>query len=467
MKRSLLRLALPILCSLTIWPLPAQEGDPFQLPRDEQIQDLLQAITAYEESAESNSDFVDPTYLIEALKRVEAQFSSDSSTSEVQRLALPVIYFRIDHNARAVELLEDYLQGNPGSSRGRLLLALGYLRQEKYLQARTLARNSVESEPGNAYARYLLGLSEIGLNQIDEAVVHLKDAVSLHPGFADALFELGVLYGKNAETLVQAHDALAKALALGLERPDVYFNLGFVLTKLGKHEDAVPKLKRAIELSPDHAQAHYSLSESLRKLGRQEESRAAQERFGALKAADRENIRREAQGLNYFEQGMKALRANDRLDEAHQWFRKTLEIFPAMGAAHYRLAQIDLLRKRAADALGSIHRAIEINPLEAEYYFILSRCLQETNAPGAMDAIRQAITLNPKTADFHNVLGNLSFGRGDYQTAVEAYSKAAEIQPENPAFHLNLSVALGKTGDSRGSQEEKDLYFKLIRAKKP
>ncbi len=437
------------------------------MPRDEQIQDLLQAVTAYQKSADSNSDFVDPTYLIEALKRVEARFSSDSSISEVQRLALPVVYFQINHNARAVGLLEDYLEGNPGSSRGRLLLALGYLREEKYLQAGTLARNSIELEPGNAYARYLLGLSEIGLNRIDEAAVNLENAVSLDPDFADAHFELGVLYSKNAETLVSAHDALAEALSLGLEKPDVYFSLGFVLTKLGKDEDAVVKLNRAIELNPDHAQAYYSLSESLRKLGRQEESRAAQERFGALKAADRENIRREAQGLNHFEEGMKALRSNDRLDEAHQWFRKTLEIFPSMGAAYYRLAQIDLLRKRPVDALESIHRAIEINPLDAEYYFILSQCLQETNAPGAMDAIRQAISLNPKTADFHNVLGNLSFGRGDYQTAVEAYSKATEIQPENPAFHLNLSAALGKTGDSRGSQEEKDLYFKLIRANKP
>ena len=232
-----------------------------------------------------------------------------------------------------------------------------------------------------------------------------------------------------------------------------------MLTKLGKDEDAVVKLNRAIELNPDHAQAYYSLSESLRKLGRQEESRAAQERFGALKAADRENIRREAQGLNHFEEGMKALRSNDRLDEAHQWFRKTLEIFPSMGAAYYRLAQIDLLRKRPVDALESIHQAIEINPLDAEYYFILSQCLQETNAPGAMDAIRQAISLKPKTADFHNVLGNLvvwprrlSDGRRSLQQGYRDSAGESRLSPES------LGGARQDGGQPRQPRRERPLF---------
>lgn len=38
-----------------------------------------------------------------------------------------------------------------------------------------------------------------------------------------------------------------------------YNNLGNVLLKLEKYEDAIPYYKKTIELDPNHAYAHYNL----------------------------------------------------------------------------------------------------------------------------------------------------------------------------------------------------------------
>ncbi len=460
---------LPVLPAVFLFALgwlQAQDTGQFPLPEDKQIQELLKAIDAYKKSGGEGSS-VDPAYLLKSIERLEARLSSDSNTSDVYKLALPLLYFRIDQNSRAVQLLEDYLKGNPDSSQGRLLLAFGYLREDKFLQSQALAEKAIEIDPEQAYARHLLGLSHVGLNRLDLAVEDFEKSISLDPDFPEAHFQLGLLYSQRPEDVGRARDVLQKTLSLGLEQPDVYATLGFVLLRTGEYQEAAVQLNKAIELNPSHAQAHYLLSDAYRKLSLEDDSRAALQRFGALKAAESERTRREAQGLTHYEEGMKLLRSNDRFREAHALFQKTTEIFPNMAAAFYRLAQIELLLKRPEEALTSIRRALELDPLDPEYYFILSRCLQRYDVAGAIDAIRRAISLNPDVADFHNVLGNLSFDQGDYQNAVSAYRRATVLQSNNPAFHLNLSAALNKTGDREGSRKEKDIYNELVRARKP
>ena len=43
---------------------------------------------------------------------------------------------------------------------------------------------------------------------------------------------------------------------------------GFILLALGRNEEAVIPLKRAIQLDPNHADAHYNLGEAYQSLGK-------------------------------------------------------------------------------------------------------------------------------------------------------------------------------------------------------
>ena len=59
--------------------------------------------------------------------------------------------------------------------------------------------------------------------------------------------------------------------------------------------------------------------------------------------------------------------------------------------------------------------------MEGEYYFVLARCLEQSDVSGATEAIRKAIDLKPEVAEFHNLLGNLLFAQSDYTGAAPAY----------------------------------------------
>ena len=53
---------------------------------------------------------------------------------------------------------------------------------------------------------------------------------------------------------------------------DAYSNLGAILGDLGKSEEAVLSIRKAIELNPNSADAHYNLAQLLSDLGKLEEA---------------------------------------------------------------------------------------------------------------------------------------------------------------------------------------------------
>ncbi len=459
----------PALCFLAVTRLPAQDPSAFLLPDDESVAHLLQAIDRYQRAAGTDDSFADPAYLIESLKRLETRLSEDPAASETLRLTLPLLYFRINQNTLAVRSLERFASEHPDSEAGRLLLVFGYLREEKYRQAKNLVASVVDQNPDHAYAHHLMGLSQLGLNELEGAVAEFERVVSLDPRFAESYFQLGSLQSKNRDTVEGARRNLEKALQLGLDRPEAHTRLGSVLIELGRQEEAIAELQKAVELAPQGAEAYYLLAEAYRKSNQASQAERALERFSELTAAEAERRELEAQGRTYFEDAIRLLRSDDAggLAEASSLLHKTVEIFPGLAVAFYRLAQTELLLKRESEALPAIRRAIELNPLQAEYYFILSRCLENLDLDGAIEAIGKAISLDPSVADFHNLLGNLWFRRGDFRQSESAYRQATRLEPDNPAFHLNLSSALAKTGDQDASQKERELYLRLVQGRQP
>jgi tetratricopeptide (TPR) repeat protein len=78
---------------------------------------------------------------------------------------------------------------------------------------------------------------------------------------------LGETY-RQADRLVEAHQALHKALQLTRKMPEVFYNLGNTLKQLGRHEEAVGAYEAALRLKPDYDRAWYNLGNALREIGR-------------------------------------------------------------------------------------------------------------------------------------------------------------------------------------------------------
>ncbi len=349
--------------------------------------------------------------------------------SEDRVVALVSILYEINQNDRAIGLLEPFVKANPAASRAKLFLALGYARIEKYTQARTLASQVVTALPNDYYAQHIHGLALFGLNEFDAAAARFKKAIVLKPDFADAHFQLGLLYSRNPAMLAQAQTSFEGALALGYVKPEIYRNIGSVNIKLGKFDDAVTQFRKALELNPDYADAYFQLADALRKSGKSGEAAEATKRFQELNAAGLETKQRQQKGQGLYEQGMNSLQKDD-FPHAYQAFKEAAEILPQFDVAFYRIAQLEYLSDDRGRAQDTIRHALELNPFEPEYYFVLARCLEGTSVAGAIEAVSTAISLNDTVSDFHEFLADLYEKSGDSTKAAQSRRRAVQLDPK-------------------------------------
>ena len=399
---------------------------------------------------------------MEAIGQYREAVHLDSS-SEKFTLALASIFFHCWHNQQAIEVLQGFLRTRPDSLAAIRLLCRVHVREGKYDRALRLAKEYVRLDRGDSYGHYLLGLGHNGLGEFEDARNGFERSVELNPSFADAYVKLGLLYSGDSTTFPQAVANLRKAVELGLTRPDVRKDLGFVLLKLGQYQEAIAELELALKESPDYIEPYYLLADAYRKLGMKEKVASAMERFQALRSAAK---RVESEVERYYWEGMDSL-AEGQPERAYASFLKVLRISPDMHPALYRLAQIDSMRGDVQRAQKRIRQAIQLYPRDPEYHFLLANSLAQSDPEGAVDAVRTAIDLNPAVADFHNLLANLLSAGGNYNDAILAYRRAIEIDADDPVPHLNLSTALRNVGSVDESKKEKSIYLRLITPRSP
>ncbi len=355
---------------------------------------------------------------------------------------------------RAADWIGKAIQLQPKNAEYHCLLALIHIQAERNRDALSVTQQALLLDPKSAYAHYLLGLSYERLHQTEEASDSYERTIGLDPSFAAAYFLLGSLYSREQATFGLAGENFKKALSLGLDRPDLRKSLGSVLVKLQEYEQAVRVLNRAVKDSPEDSELYYFLSTAYRRLGKTTEAASALENYQALSAEERETRDATAKATAHYNSGMKHFLGDD-LEKAYDFFSKAIESLWYMDRALYRLALIDLERGNSRRASQWIRKAIRVKPQKAEYHFVLARSLEMTDVSGATRAVQEALDLDSADAGFHNLLGNLLFAGGNHHNAVEAYRNAVTIDPDNALFHLNLSLALAKTGALEEAKKEK------------
>lgn len=166
--------------------------------------------------------------------------------------------------------------------------------------------------------------------KFDEAKSIYERVVAVAPDRFDGVFRLATVL-QALDQRAPAETLFRKALTLKSEDesryPVIHSNLGEILFRQGRLDEAKSELEQAIKLNPDLDAAHLNLGSVLLKLGRF--SQAA------------EHCRR-AQELNPKSDGAHfnlaiALLQNNQADEAKDHFLEALRINPRLYTAHYQL----------------------------------------------------------------------------------------------------------------------------------
>ena len=137
----------------------------------------------------------------------------------------------------------------------------------------------------DAYEEYLKGVNAYAMDQFEDSIRDLEAAAHLDPDYAPTWAMLGRAYTTNASLRFGGARDYAQALAayqtaLRLDPvqivPRVY--MANLFTDTGRVEEAVPLLREALQVNPNHAEALWELSYAYRFAGLLEASVATAER---------------------------------------------------------------------------------------------------------------------------------------------------------------------------------------------
>jgi tetratricopeptide (TPR) repeat protein len=206
---------------------------------------------------------------------IETPSLTKTDTAKPELLKQAKTALRNENFNRAIELFEQVIAQNPTHS---ITIKMDY---SKALQgqaesvfvkdpgnAEILLTKAVEANPQNAKAYFELGRLYTKSKNYPKAINAYQEATNLNHRLSDAFYNLGFIYASikdfaNAEKMF-LHVADLKPLYLD----KVLFNLAVVQQKLGKKQQCIENLKKALINNPKNQRAQQYLNQLKKDMGR-------------------------------------------------------------------------------------------------------------------------------------------------------------------------------------------------------
>jgi len=120
----------------------------------------------------------------------------------------------------------------------------------KFEEAEPYLRKSVELNPDQSAGYYYLGLIAEGKAQDEQALATFKDVLRRDPNYDPAYEAMGRILLKE-QKFPEAQQALEKAVLLNPSSVKAHYQLGILLGRTGKQEDAKKELAIVNELNAE------------------------------------------------------------------------------------------------------------------------------------------------------------------------------------------------------------------------
>lgn len=284
-------------------------------------------------------------------------------------------------------------------------------------------------------------------------------------------FRLGVVL-HHQQKHQEAIQAFANALQLNSQSAETWSNLGVCQIAIGNSDRGIASLKRAVELDPQRVDYLRNYGIALKNSGQLEPAKQILE----------SSIRLEPNHSGSFYHLAQLYWAQERLDLAERAYETAMQLSPNV-AAYTELSELRLRRGKLAQAIEGFCSILSVCPdfdrvllglgnayyrsgklLEAKECFdrILQRNPESKEAwhnLGALSGylrediegehpydhaeycIERAISLDPNFATAFHSLGNVYKNQGQIEKAIDAYSKAAELDLSWPGALSSLCYA--------------------------
>ncbi|MDP1527333.1 MAG: tetratricopeptide repeat protein [Rhodocyclaceae bacterium] len=203
---------------------------------------------------------------------------------------------------------------------------------------------------------------------------------------------------------------------------DAWNNLGVLLQRAGRGEEAVDCFDRLVALEPGVARGHANRGVALKTLGRS--------------------------------------------DEAITAYQRSLAIEPDNDGAHGNLGNLLFDRRRYAEALTHYASAVRLQPAHAGYRLMLGKTLLELGHPAAAEAEFHATLAREATptvkADAWGLLARIWSERHCPAEAIDCFDHGLALQPDYPAVIYNRGLARLLAGDLTGGFADYEHRFDVL-----
>jgi Flp pilus assembly protein TadD/TolB-like protein len=136
-----------------------------------------------------------------------------------------------------------------------------------------------------------------------------------------------------------------------------------------------------------------------------------------------------------------------------QHFRDAVRLNPAYPEALLQLGKAYYRNRQYEQAVSTLARVSEDNPLAREANFYLGLAAYYHGDFQRADSAFRFVAARLPLAEVYNNLGVVS-SRGDRKIAVEYFQKAIEADPNDPDYHFNLAIELYRAGDAAGASRQ-------------
>lgn len=169
-----------------------------------------------------------------------------------RKLTIATAMMRARQTRKAIPLLRATLEQYPDSDRLLLLLGLAHNMDEHWSEGEKVLREALSVAPNAPRIHYNLGLSLAAQKRYAEAASCFEKASGLMPTDAMASFHLGRCRMQLGD-IAAAERAWRAALDARPAFPDAHRQLGELLEKSGRHDEARKHLQEAVALNPRDA----------------------------------------------------------------------------------------------------------------------------------------------------------------------------------------------------------------------
>jgi tetratricopeptide (TPR) repeat protein len=214
-------------------------------------------------------------------------------------------------------------------------------------------------------------------------------------------------------------------------------NLGYVLRRAGRMQEAMAQFEEAVRLMPNYPDPRNNLADALMEQGRVPEAIGEYAQVVRLRprSADAHyNLGASLQKAGWIQQAMAQ-------------YEQAVRLRPDHVDAHNRLASTLMAQGMFPEAIGEYEQVVRLKPDSAEAHYNWGVALVRLGkVPEAMGQFRDALRLKPDYAQAHNGLAIALATQGKPQEAMEQWEEAVRLKPDDAEAQCNLATALERAG---------------------